>query len=187
MDNITRREVLKLAGIASPLAFAQKMADASDAEKFDRDRMIAAGFTAAQADCMALAVNLKEKLSNLPILHAMDEHELSHAIHQIQYRILARQYPFGVRDKSSTAESAQKIKTDSTPEEDKQDRARVLAAGFTSDEADCWSFTAKLTGKLLELPRLLEMDDHEIVHAIHTIQYRILARPTYRKYREVRL
>jgi len=29
------------------------------------------------------------------------------------------------------------------------------------------------------------MDDHEVAHAIHVIQHKLLARPTYRKYLEM--
>jgi hypothetical protein len=61
----------------------------------------------------------------------------------------------------------------------------MIAAGFTPDEAECWLRTEKLSRKLLSLPKLHVMDDHELSHAVHTIQYRILARPTYRKYLEI--
>lgn len=72
-----------------------------------------------------------------------------------------------------------------TPEQEQADRKRIIEAGMTEDEADCWELTAKLAGKLLGLPQLHVMDEHELTHALHVIQYRILARPTYRKYLEI--
>lgn len=66
----------------------------------------------------------------------------------------------------------------------KLDREGVLASGMTEAEADCWELAAKLAGKLFELPELHPMDKQEIATAIHVLQYRLLSRPTYRKYKE---
>jgi hypothetical protein len=70
-------------------------------------------------------------------------------------------------------------------EQDKADRKRVMAAGLTADEADCWELTGKAAGKFFALPKLHVMDDHEVAHAIHIIQHKLLARPAYRKYLEL--
>jgi hypothetical protein len=64
------------------------------------------------------------------------------------------------------------------------DRDCVIASGMTEAEADCWEQTGILAGKLLALPELHPMERQEISSAIHIIQYRLLSRPTYRKYRE---
>jgi hypothetical protein len=69
-------------------------------------------------------------------------------------------------------------------EERKLDRACVLASGLTEAEADCWELAGELAGKLLALPELHPMDGQEIAQTIHVIQYRLLSRPTYRKYKE---
>jgi hypothetical protein len=68
---------------------------------------------------------------------------------------------------------------------DPTDRQRVIEAGLTEDEADVWELTAQLAGKFFKLPKLHVMDDHEITHAIHVLQYRLLSRPTYRRYLEL--
>jgi hypothetical protein len=68
---------------------------------------------------------------------------------------------------------------------DPMDRERIMAAGMTAEEADAWELTAKLVGKLFQLPKLHVMDDHELTHAIHVLQYRLLSRPTYRRYLEL--
>jgi hypothetical protein len=73
-----------------------------------------------------------------------------------------------------------------TAKHDEQaDRKRVIAAGMTEAEADCWEAVAKAAGKFFELPKLHPMDDHEVAHAIHVVQNKLLARPTYRKYLEL--
>ena len=72
----------------------------------------------------------------------------------------------------------------SQDEQHKVDRKSVLAAGLTEAEADCWELAAELAGKLFELPQLHPMDRQEIATAIHVIQYRLLSRPTYRKYKD---
>ena len=69
-------------------------------------------------------------------------------------------------------------------EERKLDRACVLASGMTEAEADCWELAGELAGKLLHLPELHPMDRQEMSQVIHVIQYRLLSRPTYRKYKE---
>ena len=67
---------------------------------------------------------------------------------------------------------------------EKLDRQHVLACGLTEAEADCWVLLGRTAAKFFELPKLHVMDDHEIAHAIHILQYRLLSRPTYRKYTE---
>lgn len=62
------------------------------------------------------------------------------------------------------------------------DRDRVIACGLTDDEADCWELAATLARKLFALPKLHQMDDHEVAHAIHVIQNKLLGRPAYRQY-----
>jgi hypothetical protein len=65
------------------------------------------------------------------------------------------------------------------------DRKRVIACGMTEAEADCWEAVAKAAGKFFELPKIHPMDDHEVAHAIHIIQHKLLSRPVYRKYLEL--
>lgn len=65
------------------------------------------------------------------------------------------------------------------------DKRRVMAAGMTEAEADCWAATADAAGKFFNLPKLHAMDDHEVAHAIHVIQNKLLGRPVYRKYLEL--
>jgi hypothetical protein len=66
-----------------------------------------------------------------------------------------------------------------------KDRDFVMAAGMTEAEADCWEATAKAAGLFFSLPKLHPMDDHEVAHAIHVVQQKLLSRPTYRKYLEL--
>lgn len=69
--------------------------------------------------------------------------------------------------------------------DDKAERERVLACDFTEEEADCWMLLLKAAEKFLELPKLHSMDDHELTHAIHVLQERLLSRPAYRRYKEL--
>ena len=73
----------------------------------------------------------------------------------------------------------------SKDEQRKLDRKSVLAAGLTEAEADCWEAVAQAAGKFFELPKLHVMDEHEVAHAIHIIQHKLLSRPAYRKYLEL--
>jgi hypothetical protein len=66
-----------------------------------------------------------------------------------------------------------------------EDRKHVIAAGLNEAEADCWVATANAAAKFFALPQLHNMDDHEVSHAIHVIQNKLLARPAYRKYLEL--
>jgi hypothetical protein len=72
-----------------------------------------------------------------------------------------------------------------TDQEYAQDRKRVIACGLTEAEADCWEAVGRAAMKFFALPKLHTMDDHEVAHAIHVIQYRLLSRPAYRKYLQV--
>jgi hypothetical protein len=62
------------------------------------------------------------------------------------------------------------------------ERERAVSIGLTAEEAECWELAASLAGKFFELPKLHQMDDHEVAHAIHVIQNKLLGRPAYRKY-----
>src|SRR5262249_10962625 len=85
--------------------------------------------------------------------------------------------------------SADDKKDDKKPDDKKPglmtDRQMVLACGMTEAEADCWEATAEAAGKFFALPKLHVMDDHEVAHAIHIIQHKLLSRPAYRKYLEL--
>lgn len=65
------------------------------------------------------------------------------------------------------------------------ERERVMSLGFTEDEAECRMLAASVAGTFFSLPDLHEMDDHEVAHAIHVVQSKLLARPTYRRYLEL--
>jgi hypothetical protein len=67
----------------------------------------------------------------------------------------------------------------------KTDRDFVMEAGMTEAEAECWELIAKAAGKFFELPKLHPTDASEVATAIHVIQNKLLARPTYRKYLEI--
>ena len=56
------------------------------------------------------------------------------------------------------------------------------AVGLTGQEAECLELAGTLAGRLYNLPTLHETDWHDLVHAIHIVQNRPLARPAYRKY-----
>jgi len=66
-----------------------------------------------------------------------------------------------------------------------QDQEFVVAAGMTRDEADCWKKIAEAAGAFFKLPELHAMDSQEVASAIHIVQNKLLARPTYRKYLEL--
>ena len=67
----------------------------------------------------------------------------------------------------------------------KTDRDFVIAAGMTDAEADCWGLIAKAAGAFFALPVLHPTDAAEVAQAVHVIQHKLLARPTYRKYLEL--
>ena len=64
------------------------------------------------------------------------------------------------------------------------DRQFVLDSGFTEREADCWAHLAAAAGAFFDLEELHPMDAHEVATAIHVVQNKLLARPTYRAYLE---
>jgi hypothetical protein len=78
----------------------------------------------------------------------------------------------------------EKPKADMTDKDLAKDREIVISCGMTEAEADCWEQTARAAGKFFALPKLHPMDDHEVAHAIHIIQHKLLSRPVYRKYLE---
>ena len=67
--------------------------------------------------------------------------------------------------------------------DDKTEKQHVMSVGMTEAEADCWIAVAAAAGKFFELPELHPMDKQEVVQAIHIIQYKLMSRPAYRKYK----
>ena len=86
--------------------------------------------------------------------------------------------PTGVSESSANEPNRQ-------AQDENQDREFVIKAGMTEKEADCWEKVAQAAGAFFALPELHSMDDHEVASAIHVIQHKLLARPTYRKYLEL--
>ena len=68
------------------------------------------------------------------------------------------------------------------PFDEAAERARVIAAGMTAAEADCWVLLAKAVGAFFALPKLHPMDQHEVAVAAHVLQNKLLSRPAYRVY-----
>ena len=66
-----------------------------------------------------------------------------------------------------------------------QDQQFVMAAGLSKAEADCWKKIAEAAGAFFSLPEQHPMDRQEVASAIHIVQNKLLARPTYRKYLEL--
>ena len=69
-----------------------------------------------------------------------------------------------------------------TPEAAKRDKQIIMEAGLSEAEAECWRKVAEAAGAFFQLPELHPTDRQEIAQAVHVIQYKLLARPTYRKY-----
>lgn len=69
--------------------------------------------------------------------------------------------------------------------EKKTDRQIVMEVGLTPEEAECWELAAALAGRFFALPKLHEVDTHEVTHAIHVVQNKLMSRPAYRKYLEL--
>ena len=67
----------------------------------------------------------------------------------------------------------------------KSDKECIMEAGLTEAEADCWAKTAEAAGLFFKLPQLHPEDAAEVTVAIHVIQQKLLARPTYRKYLKI--
>jgi hypothetical protein len=65
------------------------------------------------------------------------------------------------------------------------ERQRVVACGMTEAEAECWILASKAAAAFFALPALHEMDQHEVSHAIHVVQQKLLSRPAYRHYKEM--
>jgi hypothetical protein len=56
----------------------------------DRESVLAAGMTEAEADCWELVAKTAGKYFELPELHPMDRQEIASAIHLVQNKLLSR-------------------------------------------------------------------------------------------------
>src|ERR1700745_1842273 len=97
MDQPTRRAAfqqtagLGLLAALGGLVPTNAGAEASDkVDKSERERVMAVGFTEAEAECWELTANAAGKFFSLPKLHPMDAQEVASAIHIIQNKLLSR-------------------------------------------------------------------------------------------------
>jgi hypothetical protein len=91
----------------------------------------------------------------------------------------------GLASSSRTGLKPSNPTDDAKPDELTRDQQFVMQAGMTREEAECWKLTAEAAGTFFQLPELHPNDAREVAEAIHVIQNKLLARPTYRKYLEV--
>jgi len=95
MDELNRRKVLELGlglGLAAQAATAEEPKAGQDKKPklTDRDAVILAGMTAAEADCWQLSGELAGKFFTLPKMYPMDAQEVAMVIHIIQNKLLSR-------------------------------------------------------------------------------------------------
>jgi hypothetical protein len=101
--HVTRRTAMQTAGSLgavaaivglSPLLQAQPPQDDHDMNppdrRTDRDCVIAAGMTEAEADCWETIAKAAGQFFDLPEQHPMDAQEMASAIHIVQNKLLSR-------------------------------------------------------------------------------------------------
>jgi len=66
--------------------------------------------------------------------------------------------------------------------EEREDRQRVINAGFTGAEADAWLHLNRGIGAMLNLPVIHPSYNAEIAVLAHGLQEKLLMRPAYRAY-----
>lgn len=93
----TRRQMLRGAAAASLFAMAVPSAsegsqdrESNQSAPTDRDHVLAAGMTEAEADAWKAAADAAAKFFALPELHPMDRQEVASAIHVLQNKLLSR-------------------------------------------------------------------------------------------------
>ncbi len=86
---MNRRDVLGLT--AGAVALTSLEAPADDPKPMtDRECVLAAGMTEAEADCWAMAAKLAGMFFALPEQHPSDNAEVAQAIHILQNKLLSR-------------------------------------------------------------------------------------------------
>jgi hypothetical protein len=99
MSDVNRRRVLKTtagAGLLAALGAGAEGAQEKGKEAKekppanDRDCVLAAGMTEAEADCWEAVAEAAGKFFALPEMHPMDKQEVATAIHVVQNKLLSR-------------------------------------------------------------------------------------------------
>jgi hypothetical protein len=184
MDPLDRRRVLKLATVSGLVLGALPPATSSAQESpgrrapSDREHVLAAGMSEAEADCWEQVNRFASAFLRLE--PTAERHEHVHAIHRLQEWLLARptyrryleSAGAGRRDAGTWAELEPLTQVD-------LERAR--AAGLDEAEAACWEELAAAAAAFSALPKLHPMADHELAHAFHALRDMLLARATRRR------
>lgn len=89
----TRREMLQGAaafGLLAAFGGAEAQAASADSNAGEREHVMVAGMTEAEAACWLAAADTAGKFFALPEMHPMDKQEVATAIHVIQNKLLSR-------------------------------------------------------------------------------------------------
>lgn len=97
MDDLTRRAALHqatgaglLAALNAGTAAGAAADDPAPKPQTDRDCVLGAGMTEAEADCWEAAAQAAGLFFALPEMHPMDKQEVASAIHILQNKLLSR-------------------------------------------------------------------------------------------------
>lgn len=92
MELVNRRAAIGITAIAASLGAVEVSATTDDPKPrmTDRECVMAAGMTDAEADCWAMAAKLAGMFFNLPEQHPADNAEVTQAIHILQNKLLSR-------------------------------------------------------------------------------------------------
>ncbi len=186
MDELTRRQMLKATSVAGVLlgtgasALARKKALVQERFLLERDFVMEAGMTEAEADCWDDASAFAGAYLRLTPMDS--DHEHIHAIHVLQEKLMVRPtYRRYLAAKGG--EHATPPDRSLTELAEPVDHEPAVASGLTDEEAECWALLADFARSYAALPKQHPVEDHEVAHAAWFLTAKILARPTLRRYR----
>ncbi len=166
MNELTRRQVLRAAAAAGLLggttasALARKTLTVQERTQVDRDFVLEAGMTEAEADCWDAANQFAGAYLGLEPMGQGHEH--IHAIHVLQEKMLSRptyrRYLEAAGGGGRQVESDSSLSSLATP----VDHEPAIESGLTDEEAECWSLLAHFASEYESLPKLHPMEDHEL-------------------------
>jgi hypothetical protein len=139
-----------------------------------RTNLVKLGMTEAELDVWYALASVAGTMLELPELCPMQREEIAHDFHKLQSRLLARPV-FRAAGWNDQTPDPQVILSPQVSKEN------FTALGMTDEEVGAWERLANIANRMYQLPTVYLGERTETQHDFHSIELRLMARPTLRR------
>jgi hypothetical protein len=145
-----------------------------DEIKNQRGNLVELGMSQAELDVWYALAPVAGTMLALPELYPVQREETAHDFHKLQSRLLARPIFRAAGWENQTPDP----EVISTPRVSKES---LTALGMTDEAVRAWEMLTDIANQIYQLPTVYLWERRETQHDFHTIELRLMARPSLRR------